>query len=157
MSLTFRIDGELSRAGLEAARNELDTLLGEWSEQTEPATPAEHSPDDDLRLMAEQKARRLHSGLDRSTTWRLLHAGAENYKAGQEFTLRELANVLDAEVGTVRAWHRLASKVVNRVNDEVGDVDEPQVMPVMSGYWDGRQNRYSMKHEMRQAILALVR
>lgn len=139
VALTFRFEGELTRGGLEAARNQLDALLGELPQDPEIARSGDPS------AAADQTARELYNNLGHET-WRLLHTSADRFEAKQEFTLADLADALNTPIETVRAWHRAASKVINRVSPEA---------PVLDHYWDGKRQQYWLEPEMRRAILAL--
>lgn len=140
MALTFKVEGELTRAGLEAAREAIDGLLAELSD----GRRVEESPD--RRAIAQRKARDLKDGLG-GPTRRFLRKCADNFEAGQEFTLNDIAELFDEPVGTVRAWHRAASKVINRVNREMPDP------PVFHSEFRGSTARYWMDAEMRGAII----
>jgi len=140
MTAAFTVQGELTRDGLETARDQLDELLRELPDGGVP------SPEDGST--ADQKAQALKERMG-ETTWEFVHGCAQKFGAGTEFDFEDLARAFEVSVGTVKSWHRSASKAINRVNEQLGGP------PVLESRWDGSRQHYRMPAETREAILAL--
>lgn len=138
MHLLFQLEGELTRDGLRAVRDQLNELLGELP-ATEPRDPRE---------AATRKAAELANNLG-DKTWDLLYVGARRSDNNEEFTLANLAEALGVPIETAKAWHRAASKVINRVNKTMPTPE------VFNAYWDGAQQVYSMDPQLRRAIIEM--
>jgi len=139
MPATFTMQGELSRDGLEAARDQLDELLR--------ALTHDPAPNGAGPLM-DRKVRALYGRMGQ-TTWEFVHGCAEKFEPGSEFTFENLAQRFGQDVGTVKSWHRSASKSINRINEQFGGA------PVFESRWDGSRQHYRVPAETREAILAL--
>ncbi len=73
---------------------------------------------------------------------------AQVYQPGQEFTFDDLSATFSVEKETVKSWHRSASKIMNKVNAELGT--EPRFL---DAWWDGERQHYGMPEVMRDAII----
>lgn len=143
MASTFTIQGELSRPGLEAARDQLNALLDELLRDQGAETANGNA-------QLDRKVRALHERMGK-TTWKFIYGCAEKLQTVEEVTFDDLAQVFGVNVGTVKSWHRSASKSINRVQAKFGGP------PVLEDRWDGQRQHYGMPPETRAAILALGR
>jgi len=141
MTATFTVQGELTRDGLEAARDQLDELLQKLA--------GRKAPSEEDGSIADRKADALKERMG-ETTWEFVHGCAQKFSAETEFDFEDLARAFNVSVGTVKSWHRSASKAINHVNEQL---DGP---PVLKSRWDGSKQHYRMPAETREAILALA-
>jgi hypothetical protein len=148
MTTSFSIHGELTLEGLRTMRADIDALLADLDAGV-PRDAAVESPPT-LDQLAQRKAQQLRQGLG-DKTWRLLFTAAANFPDETSFTFRDLAQLLETQPSTIRAWHRGASKVIKRADTDVGA--EPTVLVDLG--WDGEQKNWSIPETMRTAILAI--
>lgn len=142
MTATFTIEGELSQQGLLDAKAAIDDLLGERA----TAGINEAVPDESDLALRKTRLLRAWSG---DATWLFMSTIAEHYEPDEEFTFDDLAETFGADKGTVKSWHRSASKIMNKVDAELGS--EPTFLDAR---WDGARQNYRLTQIMRDALVA---
>jgi hypothetical protein len=141
MPATFIIEGELSEEGLLDAKTAIESLLGDAG----TAVVEDEIPDaDELAL---RKARLLRQWCG-DATWHFMSVTAHSYLPGQEFTFDELSATFNEDKATVKSWHRSASKIMNKVDAELG-----KLPAFLESKWDGERNHYRIPDIMREAII----
>jgi hypothetical protein len=143
MTATFTIEGELSERGLLEAKTAIEELLSEDAASESGDIPDAHE-------LALRKAR-LFRDWAGERSWFFLITIAENVEPGEEFTFEDLSEgkVFQASNETLKSWHRSASKIMNKVNAELGT--EPRFL---SDRWDGTRQHYRMSEVVRDALIA---
>jgi len=131
MTATFTIEGELSERGLLEAKVAIEGLL-----TGEDATLGAHNPDPVELALAKARLLRQWSG---DATWHFMATIAQCYQAEQEFTFDDLSETFSVDKETVKSWHRSASKIMNKVNKEYGEVPA-----FLIPRWDGERQHYRM-------------
>ena len=145
MCATVTITAELSRQGLLEVKEAIDGLL---ERRRLPSAPEPESGD-----LARRKAQLFHEWAG-ERSWDFLYTIASTYEAQQEFTFDDLSRTFGEDVGTVKSWHRSASKPMKRVDWKLDD--SSVVAPkFLSSRWDGERQHYWMSEDMRDAILAV--
>jgi hypothetical protein len=142
-AISFRIEGELTRANLVKARDQLGELLDD-----SPAQTSDAKGDGDL------PARKVEALWDRSpspASWNFLHEAAHRYD-DEEFTFLDFAKDLEESDATVKAWHRNLSRSIKPVNEALGA--DP---PFMEERWDGTKQHYRIPNSIREPVLRFGR
>jgi hypothetical protein len=142
MPATFTIQGELSHQGLLEARTAIDDLLTE-----KILAPIDEADIPDASELALRKAR-LFKEWAGEASWFFLYMIAERVGPDQEVTFEGLCDVFAANKETIKSWHRSASKIMNKVNAELGT--EPRFLHAR---WDGQRQHYTMSKVMHDAIM----
>jgi hypothetical protein len=142
MPATFTIEGELSEQGLLEAKTAIENIL---SESTAQPSGTDDIPD--AQELALRKARLLREWAG-PATWHFMSTIAQCYRPDQEFTFDDLRETFSVDKETVKSWHRSASKIMNKVDDELGNLPA-----FLVAEWDGSRQHYSMPDLMRDAII----
>jgi hypothetical protein len=141
MTATFTIQGELSERGLLEAKEAIEGLLNEEGVSLNEGD----IPDQPELALRKAKLLRASAG---SATWHFMSTIAQCYPSGQEFTFDDLKATFSVDKETVKSWHRSASKIMNKVDEELGKMPN-----FLDARWDGERQHYRMPEVMRDAII----
>jgi hypothetical protein len=133
------IEAELSREGLLSLRDAIEALLTDGD-----GLPLNPWVKKARQRQADQKVGEVWGRVGDNIR-RMLAAAAE-WPPGREFTMGDLADVLEVDPRTVRSWHRNLGRTLRAVDEKH---PEPSLMPARS---DGVRKLYWLEPDTRQAI-----
>jgi hypothetical protein len=139
---TFTIEGEFSEQGLLEVKTAIESVLGKTG-----GIPAAENEIPGAHDLALRKARLLRQWAGQAS-WHFVSVIAQCYQPDQAFTFDDLSGTFNEGKETVKSWHRSASKIMKKVNAELGT--EPRFL---EDWWDGERQHYRMPEVMRDAII----